>query len=56
MENTGFCTCMCHKDGVQAQHAFACCNLMNEKYIDKNGKVDYKRLEEARRNKKRQKK
>lgn len=51
MGEKGFCTCMCHQDGVQAQHTIPCCDLMNEKYIDKNGKIDHKRLEEARKKK-----
>jgi hypothetical protein len=33
------CDCDCHKEGLMIMHSFPCCDLCDEKYISKNGKI-----------------
>ena len=34
-----YCTCMCHREGMQLMHMMPCCEFTYATYLDKDGKL-----------------
>lgn len=44
-EGIEICTCPCHEEGRNIMHAFPCCNLCYQTYLDKGGNIIPEKLQ-----------